>query len=96
MANQLDAALADCNEALRLVPNDEKALDSRGFVKLKLGQLEAAIRDFDAALRIDPKLFETLYGRGIAKRRNGDIAGGNSDMAIEPMVEEEFNSYGLK
>ena len=48
------------------------ALDSRGFVNLKLGQPKNAIADYDAALRIDPKHPSALYGRGIAKRRTGN------------------------
>jgi hypothetical protein len=34
----LQAALKDCNEALRLRPNFVDALDSRGLVNLKSGQ----------------------------------------------------------
>jgi tetratricopeptide (TPR) repeat protein len=50
----LQAALKDCNEALRLRPNFVDALDSRGLVNLKSGQTKNAIADFDAALKINP------------------------------------------
>src|SRR5262249_28922617 len=34
---ELEAALADCNESLRLRPNDAGTLDSRGLIYLKMG-----------------------------------------------------------
>ena len=63
----LQAALKDCNEALRLRPNFVDALDSRGLLNLKSGQAKNAIADFDAALKINPRLTSSLYGRGLAK-----------------------------
>jgi Restriction endonuclease/Tetratricopeptide repeat len=44
---RLEEALADCNEALRLAPDDPATLDSRGFTYLKLGRFEQAIADYD-------------------------------------------------
>ena len=76
MIGDLQAALKDCNEALRLRPNFVDALDSRGLLNLKSGQTKNAIADFDAALRINPRLTSSLYGRGLAKKRNGSISGG--------------------
>ena len=48
---QLQAALSDCNEALRLRPDFANALDRRGFVHLQSGRYDHAIADYDAALR---------------------------------------------
>ena len=64
MIGDLQAALKDCNEALRLRPNFVDALDSRGLTNLKSGQTKNAIADFDAALKINPRLTSSLYGRG--------------------------------
>jgi tetratricopeptide (TPR) repeat protein len=47
VGQQLQQALADCNESLRILPNDADTLDSRGFAHLKLDQLDDAIVDFD-------------------------------------------------
>ena len=99
MIGQLQPALADCNEALRLRPDFANALDSRGFVHLKAGRYDEAIADYDAALRIDPKKVASLYGRGMAKRRKQDFAGGNADIAaaraLKPDVSAEFARYGI-
>jgi tetratricopeptide (TPR) repeat protein len=66
---QLQAALADCNESLRLRPDNSNTLDSRGFVYLGLGRWDDAIADSDAALRGNPRNAWALFERGIAKRR---------------------------
>ena len=77
----LQEALSDCNEALRLEPNDTAAFDSRGFTYLKIGQWDSAIQDYSSALQHQPRLASSLYGRGLAKRKKGDTAAGKADMA---------------
>jgi tetratricopeptide (TPR) repeat protein len=96
---QLDLALADCNESLKLRRTVD-ALDSRGFVHLRLGQLDQAIADYDAVLRLQPQHAASRYGRGLAKLRKGNTAAGNADVAaakaLKPGIEQEFVPYGLK
>jgi tetratricopeptide (TPR) repeat protein len=100
LGRELQQALAECNEALRLRPDYAKGLDTRGFAYLKLGQLENAIADYDAALKLDPKLPDSLYARGIAKLRKRDAAGGNADIAaakaIQADIADQFARWGLK
>ena len=97
---RLQAALKDCNEALRLRPNFVDALDSRGLMNLKGGQNKNAIADFDAALKINPRLTSSLYGRGLAKKRNGAVAEGDLDIAnakaMDPNIVKEFADYGVQ
>jgi tetratricopeptide (TPR) repeat protein len=96
----LQAALADCHEALRRRPDDPNFLDSRGLAYLKSGRFDDAIVDYNAALLKDAKLAGALYGRGIAKTRKGDRIGGAADIdaatAINPGIAEEFAHYGLR
>jgi tetratricopeptide (TPR) repeat protein len=96
---QLDLALADCNAALKIAPRDADALDSRGFVYLKLGRFDEAIIDYNAALSVRPSFQNALFGRGIARLRTGDTAGGNADIAaakaLEAEVAERFGDYGV-
>ena len=98
-ARDLWPALADCDSAVRLQPDDANVRDSRGFIHLRLDLLDDAIANYDAALKISPKFAESLYGRGLARRRRGDAAAGDADMAaaiaIRPGIAEEFTGYGL-
>ncbi len=95
----LQQALQACNEALRIKPDAIDALDSRGFVQLKLNRIDAAIADYDAALKIDPKYAPSLYARGIARQRKGD-RGGSADVAaaqkIAAGIADELGRYGLR
>src|SRR5215475_10392488 len=86
---QLQEALADCEQALRMKPNDAWTLDSRAFCRLKLGELDAAIADYDAALTANSKLETSLYGRGVAKRRKGDTDGAARDIAAARAIKAD-------
>jgi membrane associated rhomboid family serine protease len=96
---ELQHALEDCNEAMRLKPDDANTMDSRGFVYLRLDQLDDAIADYDAALKINPKIAGSLYGRGLAKLRKGNTVGGNADIttakSIQADITDEFARYGV-
>lgn len=96
----MQEALSDCNEALRLAPDEAETLDSRGLVYLKLGRFDLAIADYDAALKVNPKLAGSLYGRGVAKLKKGATDSGNADItgarALQANIVEEFSGYGIK
>jgi len=94
----LDAALADCNEALRLRPDFVPALDSRAFVHMRGERFREAIADYDAAIMGSPQNPWSLYGRGIAKLRLGDTVGAQTDIAASKAVQDvapEFAAYGF-
>ena len=100
VVGELQGALKDCNEALRLRPNFIDALDSRGLLNLKGGQNKNAIADFDDALKMNPRLTSSLYGRGLAKLRLGQTAEGHLDInnakAMDPNIVKEFANYGVR
>lgn len=54
LSKDMDAALADCNEAVRLKPGNAEELMLRAEVYAKLGRCTEAKADFDAAVRADP------------------------------------------
>lgn len=95
----LDAALRDCDAALRARPDTPAFLDSRGMVRLRRGEWAKAVADFDAALARQPKMAWSLYGRGIAKLRTGDAAGGKADMeaalVLRPQIADDAKGYGI-
>ena len=94
---ELDAALADCNEALRIKPNDGESLGARGFTYIRLELYRTAILDYDAALAVKADNAQHLFARGTAKLRAGDEEGGNADItaakAIDPKIEATFARY---
>ncbi len=97
---QFDDALADCDKALSLRPDDPLLLERRALVYLKFGEPAKAIAGYDAALRLDPGQALALYGRGIAKARTGDTDGGRADMtaaaSLRPDVADAFAKLGIR
>jgi tetratricopeptide (TPR) repeat protein len=107
-ARQLEEALRDdCDQAVKLQPNDPYSLDSRALAYLKLGLLtkaiadyNKAIADYNRALSFQSDRATSLYGRGIAKKNAGNAVGGNEDIesakAKDKSIEEEFRAYGIQ
>ncbi|CAL4869969.1 Beta-barrel assembly-enhancing protease (plasmid) [Asticcacaulis sp. MM231] len=97
---ELDKALVDCDMAVKMAPQAPAYLDSRAFVKMRLGQLDEALTDYNSVLALQPDMAPSLYGRGLVKLRMGDKAGGNSDIAAArkkvAKIDEQFTEYGLK
>jgi tetratricopeptide (TPR) repeat protein len=97
--SDLVAALADSDQALKLLPLNLEVRDTRGFIYLKLGDPALALNEYNAALTIDPNRALSLYGRGLARIRTGDAAGKGDQAAaltINPEVADDFSIYGLK
>lgn len=96
--HEIDAALADCNAALRANPRYAAALDSRGLVHLKRHDFEAAVADYNAALALEPHRGHYLYGRGLAQLQLGLSAEGEADLiaaeAAEPGIARAYAGYG--
>ena len=92
----LDKALDDCNEAVRLHPEMAGILDSRGMVQLRLGNLDRAIADYDAALAKNPNIAWSLYGRGLAKQRKGLKDEGAADIAAAVKLDAKLPERAKK
>jgi tetratricopeptide (TPR) repeat protein len=90
VGRDLNGALADCNESLRLRPNDGNTLNSRGLVQFKLGAFDTAIDDYSAAVAQNANDADSLYGRGAAKLKKGDAAGGNADIAAAQAIKPDI------
>ena len=97
--NQNDA-LADCNAALTLDKDSAAALDSRGFVHLKLNRFKDAIADYSAALKLRPAQPTSLFGRGFALLHTGNAIAAQQDLAaarkIDPGIDKQFAGYGVR
>lgn len=95
----LEAALSDCNSAVRQRPGDLAFVDSRGLVELRMGNLDKALQDYDAVLAKEPRMAWSLYGRGIIRQRRGDAAGAKADFeaaaAAAPRLADRANALGI-
>lgn len=96
---ELNAARADCNEALRINSIDTAALAARGVLNLRAGASQEAWSDFDAAIFNGRREARTLYGRGLAAIRLGRAREGRADIAeaerLGPEISATYASYGV-
>jgi tetratricopeptide (TPR) repeat protein len=78
-------AVSDCNKAIKLNPEDEKAYGERGKAKLHQGDWTGAISDFSQAIELNPNDEEIYSARGLAKDALKDYTGAATDLnkAIE-------------
>jgi len=100
---QLDLALADYNEAIRLTPDSTLAAyawANRALVEVRHSLLKQALSDYDEALKKDSQNGWALYGRGIARRRAGGKAGGDADLAaankLDPGIAQSYAGIGIR
>jgi tetratricopeptide (TPR) repeat protein len=78
-------ALADFNEAIRLMPNLAAAWFNRANVYYDKGDFARALADYDQALRLRSRHATALNNRALTRKALGDIAGAlaDYDTAIE-------------
>jgi tetratricopeptide (TPR) repeat protein len=78
-------AVSDCNKAISINPNDEKAYGERGLAKLHQSDWNGAISDLSKAIELDPNDEKIYSARGLAKDALKDYAGAATDLnkAIE-------------
>ncbi len=79
----LDHAIADYNEALRLDPTAASPYNNRGNAYQVRGDLDRAIADYNEAIRLDPKNALAYFNRA-----NAYLAQSNFDRAIADFNEE--------
>lgn len=70
---EVDKAIADYSEALRLKPDFPQALNNRGFIYFGKGDLDKAIADYDEAIRLKPDYSRPYHNRADAYRKKGDV-----------------------
>lgn len=71
LGKELDLAVADCDAALRMKPDDHNAIAARGQAQFKLGRLDQAMADFKALLDVSPDDKDALCGRALIRQARG-------------------------
>jgi tetratricopeptide (TPR) repeat protein len=84
----LDQAIAEFTEALRIAPQSAAAYHNRAVVRARKGEHDKAIADFTKALRFDPEDAATYRNRGRAYSNMGQydraLADYNQALGLDP------------
>ena len=95
----LDRAIADYNEAIRLDPKYAVALKNRGNMYDDKGDLDRAIADYNEAIRLDPQYAVAFNDRGNVYAAKGDldraIADYNEAIRLDPKLVLPFWNRGI-
>ena len=94
----LDLALTDCNEAIRLHSGSPSAYLNRGNVYLSKSDPERAFGDFNEAIRLDRKSAWAYAARGNVYKNRGDLehalADFNESIKLNPSYALAFFARG--
>src|SRR3989338_687728 len=95
----LDNAIADFNNSIRLNPNFAEAYNNRGAAWAIKGNLDNAIADYNKAIRLDPNNVLAYNNRGNAWAVKGNlgkaIADYNKAIRLDPNFAEAYNDRGI-
>jgi tetratricopeptide (TPR) repeat protein len=97
--NELDGALKDSEEAIRLDPRNASFYCGRGRIQFCRKELEKAIADYGEAIRIDPKCVAAYIGRGAALRSSRKFDKAIADYSeanwLDPLALKAYHERAL-
>jgi tetratricopeptide (TPR) repeat protein len=88
----LDKALKDFADAVRLDPSDAAAYGNRGVTWTAKGEFDKALDDFDKALRLDPKYASAFNNRGVVWQMRKEYGKALADFDETIRVEQKYES----
>uniref|UniRef100_A0ABS3MSH6 Tetratricopeptide repeat protein n=1 Tax=Bradyrhizobium quebecense TaxID=2748629 RepID=A0ABS3MSH6_9BRAD len=68
---EIDRAIADYDQAIRLMPDYHVAINNRGVALMAKGEFDRAIADFDRAIQLKPDYLAAFAARAAAYSRKG-------------------------
>lgn len=96
--SQLDRALEDYNDAIRILPTLVPAYVRRGNTYLIKRDFQRALADYDRAAKLAPEDYEAYLGRAIARSDMGDKVGASQDfdkvLSLAPQNAEAYARRG--
>jgi tetratricopeptide (TPR) repeat protein len=99
LKGELDIAIKDLDEAIRLNPRESGLWNQRASAWDDKKEYDKAIRDYGEAIRLDPRDAKAVHNRGLAwwAKRDYDKAIRDYDEAIRlnPKYQSAFNNRGL-
>jgi tetratricopeptide (TPR) repeat protein len=94
----LERAMADLDESVRIDPTYPSAYSNRGAAWYRRGDLDRAIADFNTAIRLDPKYEYAYVNRGAAWGTKGNfdraIADFDTAIRLNPKDAEAYYNRG--
>jgi tetratricopeptide (TPR) repeat protein len=79
-AGDIEGAIAEYKEAVRISPDFAQAYNNLGADKAKLKDYKGAIAALDEAIRLTPEDGDPHYTRGLAKAQSDDLKGAKADL----------------
>jgi len=94
-----EAALASCDQAIALKPDDAEAYKNRGNALLALKQHDAAIQSYDRAILLRPDYADAHFNRGnvlnLIEQHEAAIQSFDRAIALNPGDAEAYNNRGI-
>jgi len=95
-SGDLDGALEDYNQAIKINPNYVDAYNNRGCLLVEEGDYERAIKDFAHAIKINPYHATAYFNRGSAWRGLKEYKNAIEDfkraMELDPTKKEKASA----
>ncbi len=95
---ELDKAISDYDQAVKLDPNYARAYSSRANMRQAAGDLSGAIKDYDRAIKLDPKYVNAYNNLGNAQMAAGDlrraIKNFSHALQLDPKYIRAYNNRG--
>ena len=95
---EINEAVADCSEAIRLAPRDASAYITRGAAWLRKGQYDRAIADLSESIRLNPDLTSAHSNRAFALMKTGEIdkaiGDWNEAIRLQPKNASDYSNRG--
>jgi tetratricopeptide (TPR) repeat protein len=85
----LDQAVADLTQAIKIDPKSAKAYYSRGVVRVKQGEFDLAIQDFETALALDPDYSVAATGMELAVRKKREKEGDTYTPPVQGRTQDQ-------
>ncbi|MFC2129876.1 tetratricopeptide repeat protein [Bacteroidota bacterium] len=89
--SDINGALKDYNETVRLDPENADAFNNRGSLNGMLGNYQQALSDFNKAIKLDPKIEDGYYNRAVIRNILGDTKGALEDYNM--VIKQNPNDY---
>ncbi|MEK7487493.1 MAG: tetratricopeptide repeat protein, partial [Planctomycetota bacterium] len=95
----LEVAIVDYDEVIRLNPQNANIYNNRGTVKFEKRDFEGAIVDFNEVIRLNPQYMLAYNNRGSAKNSKKDFEGAIVDfdeaIRLDPQYVEAYSNRGI-